>query len=85
MIEQDTVACIHAVGFAIVDGDPVCVQLSHSVGRARIEWGGLGLGSFDDLSVELRSGGLVESDIFLKPNGTDGVEKAKGSESVNIT
>ncbi|MOA23431.1 hypothetical protein D3C78_1440500 [compost metagenome] len=32
VVEQDAVAGIHAVGFAVVHGDPVGIQLGHSVG-----------------------------------------------------
>ena len=35
VIEQDAVAGIHAVGLAVVDGDPVGIELGDSVGRAR--------------------------------------------------
>lgn len=51
MVEQDTVTGIHAIGFPVVDGDPVCVELSYTVGRTRVEWGSFGLWSLKDLSV----------------------------------
>src|SRR5258708_12655057 len=37
MVEQDSVACVHSVGFAIVDGAPIRVQLGDGVGRSRIK------------------------------------------------
>src|ERR1700677_1511959 len=37
MVEQDTVAGIHAVGLAVVHRDPVAVKLGHRIGLARIE------------------------------------------------
>src|SRR5256885_825677 len=37
VVEEDAVAGIEAVGLAVVDRDPVRVELRHAVGRARIE------------------------------------------------
>ncbi len=37
MIEQDAVRGIHAVGLAVVHGDPITVKLGDAIGRARIE------------------------------------------------
>ena len=51
VVKQDTVACIHAISLPIVDGDPECVELGDTVGRTGVEWGSLGLWSFDDFSV----------------------------------
>src|SRR5215831_15166062 len=43
VVEQDAVAGEHAVGLAIVHGDPVAVQLRHAIRAARIERRGLTL------------------------------------------
>ncbi|MCY1459605.1 hypothetical protein D9M71_770930 [compost metagenome] len=43
MVEQDTVACIHTVGFTVVDGNPVRIQLGNRIRTTRIEWGGFPL------------------------------------------
>ena len=37
MVEQNAIAGIHAVGLAIVDRNPVGIELGHCVGRARIK------------------------------------------------
>ncbi|MNN62968.1 hypothetical protein D3C81_1783060 [compost metagenome] len=52
MVEQDAVACVHAIRFAIVDGDPVGVKLCDRVGRARIEGGGFLLRNFLHQAVQ---------------------------------
>ena len=51
MVEQDTVTCIHAIGFPVVDGDPECVELGDTVRRTGVERSGFGLRSLDDLSI----------------------------------
>lgn len=73
MIEQDAIACKYVVGFAVVDNDPVCIELRHAIGRARVERSGFGLGRLNDLSVELRGGRLVEADVLLETARADGV------------
>src|SRR6185437_9546985 len=52
MVEQDAVRGEHAVSLAVVDGDPVAVQLGHRVGRARIERRGFLLRDFLNQTVE---------------------------------
>ena len=37
VVEEDAVAGIHAVGLAVVHGDPVGIHLGHRIGRARVE------------------------------------------------
>ena len=59
-------------------------ELGDSVGRSRVEGSSLGLRSLNDLSVELRGGSLVESDVLLESSGSDSVEDSEGSESVDV-
>ena len=84
MVEKDSVARIHAVRLAVVDRDPVCIQLSDTVRAARIEWRRLALWGLDDFSVELGSRGLVEARMLVKPDGTDGVKEAQSAEPIDI-
>jgi len=37
VIEQDAVRCVHSIGFAIIDRDPIGVELCRGIGRARIK------------------------------------------------
>ena len=84
MIEEDAVAGIHAVGLAVVDRDPVGIELGHGVGRARIERRFFSLGNFLDLAVKLGGGGLVEPGLFLKPQNADGLQHPQGAQGVGI-
>lgn len=56
-----------AVGSAltVVLDDPERVELGDTVGRARVEGGGLRLGDLLDLSVELRGRGLRRGEISV--------------------
>lgn len=74
MIEQDTVAGIHAVRLPVVHGNPVGIEFGNAVGATRIEWRGLRLRGLDDFSVKFRGGSLVEPNVFLESDGPDRVE-----------
>ena len=73
MIEKDAIARIHAVRFAVVDGDPVRIQLGNAVGAAWVERGRLALWGLDHLSVQLRGRCLIKADVFLESDCADGV------------
>ena len=53
VVEQDAVAGVHAVGLAVVDRDPVGVELGHGVGAARVERRGFFLRGFLHQAVKL--------------------------------
>ena len=60
-------------------------ELGDTVGRTGVEGGSLALGGLDDLTVELRGGGLVETAVLLETGGTDGIEHTESAEAVDIT
>ena len=37
MVEQDAIAGIHSIRFAIIDGDPTGIKFGHSIGTARVK------------------------------------------------
>jgi DNA polymerase III subunit gamma/tau len=84
VVEKNAVTGVDAVGFAVVDGDPVGVQLGNSVGRARIEGGFLGLGHLLDQAVKLRGGGLVKAGFFLQAQQADGFQESQGPEGIGV-
>ena len=65
MVEQDARRGVEVVALAVVDGDPVAVDLRHPVGTARIEGGALRLGHLLHLAEHLRGAGLVEADLRI--------------------
>src|SRR3954467_10510246 len=71
VVEQDAVGREHAIGLAIVHGDPVAVELGHAIRRARIERRGLLLRDFLYQAVELGGRGLVELRLFLHAEDAD--------------
>ncbi len=67
VVEQDAVAGIHAVGLAVIDRDPVGVELGYGVGAARVERRGFFLRGFLHQAVKLAGRGLVEAGFLLQP------------------
>ena len=84
VVEEDAVAGIHAVGFAVVHGDPVGIHLGHRVGRARVERGGFRLGDFLDQPVELGGGRLVEAGFLFEPEETDRFQQTQGADGIDV-
>ena len=84
VVEQDAVAGIHAVGFAVVDGDPVGVELGHGVGAARVEGCGFFLRGFLHQAVEFAGRGLVEAGFLLQAQDANGFQNAQRAHAVYV-
>ena len=65
MIKQDAIAGIDAIGFAIINGDPISIQFSHGIRAAWIKGRGFFLRDFLYKAVQLAGGGLVKARGFL--------------------
>lgn len=84
VVEQDAVARVHAVCLAVVDGDPVAVELGDAVRRTRVEGRRLALRRLYDFAVQLGGGGLVETDVLLETASTDRIEQAKRAQGIDV-
>ncbi len=84
MVEQDAVAGVHAIGFAVVDGDPVGVELGAGVGTARVERGGFFLRGFLHEAEQFAGAGLVEAGFLVEAEDADGFQDAQGTEGVGV-
>lgn len=61
VVEQDAAGGVQAEALAIVDGDPVAIELGHAVGAARVERRVLVLALGLDQAEHLAGGSLVEA------------------------
>jgi hypothetical protein len=84
VIEQHAVAGIHAIGFTVVDRDPVGIELGHGVRRTRIERRRLALRDFLDQAIEFGRRGLVEAGLLFQTEEADRLKQAKRSDGVDI-
>src|SRR6266702_5928525 len=84
VIEQDAVGSIHAIGFAVVHGDPVAIELGDAIGRARIERRRFLLRHFLDQTIELGSRGLVEPRLLFHTEDANGFEEPQHADGVRI-
>jgi len=55
--------------------------LGHTVGGTGVEGGGLALGHFLHLAVQLGGGGLVQAGGLLQAAGTDGIQETEGADA----
>ena len=74
VVEEDARRGVQVVALAVVDRDPVAVDLGHAVGAAGVERRRLALGDLDHLAEHLRRAGLVEADLGV--DEPDRVEQA---------
>ena len=84
VVEEDAVAGVHVVGLAVVDGDPVGVELCHRVGAARIKRRGLALRCLPHQAVEFRGRGLVEARFLLQAEEADRLEQSQGAHNDHV-
>ena len=84
MVEEDAIAGIDAIGFAVVNRDPVGVHLGHGVRAARVKGGGFLLGGFLHQTIQLGGGGLVETGLFFQTKDTNGFQNTQRADTVGI-
>src|SRR5581483_5364655 len=84
VIEQDAVARVEAVRLAIIDRDPVAVELRDAVRRSWVERRLLGLRDLLHQAVELRSRRLIEARLVFQTEDADGFEQSQRSERVAV-
>ncbi len=84
VVEENAIASVHVVSLTIVFRDPECIELRDTVGAARVEWSVFVLRNGLNQPVKLGSRGLVEPYVVLEAAGAYGIEKAQGTECVDI-
>ena len=71
VIEQDAARGMHAVGFAVIDRDPMRVELRGRVRRARVERRRLPLRGLLHLAEQLGGRRLIEAGLIFAAENTD--------------
>ena len=84
VVEKDAVADVDAVGLAVVDGDPVGVELGDGVRAARVERRAFLLRRFLHQAVEFGGAGLVEAAFLSQAEDADRFEHAQGADAVGV-
>jgi hypothetical protein len=84
VVEQNAVGRVRAVRLAVVDRDPVRVQLGRGVRAARVERCGLALRRLARPAVQLRGRGLVEAHAPFHAEDAQRLEQAQGAERVGV-
>src|SRR5690348_6874739 len=84
MIEQNPVAAEHAVGLAVIHGDPVRVELGDTVRRTRMEWRRLALRRFAYEPIQLRGRRLIKTTAIAESKRAHRFEDAQRAQAVRI-
>ncbi len=84
MVEQNAVTGVDAVGFAVVNGDPVGVQFGDGIRRARIERRGLFLRNFLHQTVQLRGGSLIETGFLFQAQEADRLQQTQRTQRIHV-
>ena len=84
MVEQNPVAGVHAVGFTVVDRDPVRVKFGASIGRTGIEGRFLGLRHFPHQTEQLGCGCLIKTRMVGQRGDADGFQQTQCAQGIHI-
>ena len=84
VVEQNAVAGVNAVGFAVIDGNPVGIEFCHGIGRARIKRRGFFLRNLLHQSIQLGRGGLVKTGFVFQAQKADGFQQAQCADGIDI-
>ena len=83
MVEQDPVRGVDAIGLAVIDRDPIAVELGRRIGAARHEGRRLALGG-GRAAVKLGCGGLIEAGDVLALQNADRFQQAQRAQGIGI-
>lgn len=84
VVEEDAIAGKHVVGFAVVDGHPVGVELGYGVGRPGIERRRFRLRNRLYQPVQLGRGGLVHTGSGGEAQQPHGFQNAQGANAISV-
>ncbi|MNY14445.1 hypothetical protein D3C86_1476220 [compost metagenome] len=84
MVEEDAIGSMHAVRFAVVDHDPIGVELGDSVGTAGVKGCRFPLRDLLHHAVKFGGRGLVEAGLLFKAEDSDGLEEAQSAKSIGV-
>jgi hypothetical protein len=85
VVEQDAVTSIDAIGFTIVDSDPVGVHLRHGIRAARVERRGFLLRGLLYQTIQLRGRCLVELGLLFQSQDADRFKDTQCTDTVSVS
>ncbi len=84
MVEENAVRRMHPVGFAVINRDPIGVNLGGGIGRARVKGCLLALRHFRCPAIKLRCRGLIEPHLVFEAQNADGFEDSQWADPIGI-
>src|ERR1041384_2294833 len=81
MVKQDARTRKQVIALAVIDGNPMPIELRDAVRTPGIKRGALGLGDFLNLTKHLAGRGLIKTNLGIdNANGLQHLGDAEGSE-----
>src|SRR4030067_2626177 len=65
VVEKDATGRVKSVALAVIDRDPVTINLRHTIRGAGVKWGVLVLWRLAHFAKHLRRAGLIETDAWI--------------------
>jgi hypothetical protein len=84
MVEEYAATGVEAVGFAIVDGDPMGIEFRSAIGGSWVEGRLLGLRSLTHATKQLRGRSLVEARALLQVQNANRLKDAQSADGISI-
>ena len=75
---------MHAIGFPVIDRDPIGIKLGRAIGAAGLERGRLGLRAIGGVAVKLGRRGLIETHPILKTEDAYSLKQPKRPQAIGV-
>ena len=75
---------MHTISFAVIDHDPIGIELGHGIRRARIEGCRFLLGNLLGQSIKLGRRRLKETRFLLHAQYSNSLEHTQGANAIDI-
>lgn len=83
MVEKNAVVDVYSIDRALVQRNPVRIELRHDIRAARIEWSSFLLLNFLHKTVKFTVAGLVKSGFLLESERTNCVNQSERTKSID--
>ena len=84
MVEKNTRAAEHIVGFAVLLNDPISIELGYGIGAVGMERGFLVLRDLLHLAIKLRGRSLIDAAGLGKSALAYGLKNAQHARSIDV-
>ena len=85
MVKEHAIAGVHAITLAVINGDPVAVQLGDGVGTTGVEGRGFLLGNLLNQAVQLAGAGLINLGFLREAQHSNRLKNPQRAQRVTVS